>query len=268
MSSLSPLIACILAALVISVIPVTAQQDSQERNREAFLSVMTETFNQGDMSILSMVFAPDFVNHSPFGDNDRDGAIATIEALRAAMPDLVLTPRVVIAEDDYVAGEILFEGTFEHPLQTPQMEIPPTGQPVRYTMQSIHHFNEAGQSVEEWLTWDNLSVLSQLGALPDPQAQADDPEAVIRQFYDLYDAGDFEAQNALWADDATLKLIDGTELQGRDQISAFSPGHAQIVVRNLEVTGTILRWTSITGGTAFRLEAVVRDGKIQSMQFR
>ncbi|MCL4246812.1 MAG: nuclear transport factor 2 family protein [Anaerolineae bacterium] len=267
--SLTSLAACILAALLITAVPVTtAQQDSEERNREAFLAIVNEAFNQGDVNVLRRLFAPEFSNHSPFGDNNRDGAIATIEALRAAMPDLVLTPLVVIAEGEYVAGDVLFEGTFENPLHLAQMVVQPTGEPVRYSMQSIHRFNQDGQSVEEWLTWDNLSFLSQLGALPNPQAQTTDPESVIRQFYELYNAGDSEAQNALWADDATLTLINGTELQGRDQISAFSPGHDQIVVRNLEVAGAVLRWTSVTGGGAYDLEAVVSDGKIQSMHFR
>jgi hypothetical protein len=72
----------------------------------------------------------------------------------------------------------------------------------------------------------------------------------------------------LWADDATLTLIDGTRLEGREQITSYSPGHSQIVISDLEVDGQTVRWTSTTGGHDYLLEAVVENGRIKSMHFR
>lgn len=258
--------------LIIPFSPAFAQQSRQERNREAFLRIVNEAFNAGNVDVLSEIFAPEYVNHSPFGEGNRDSSMATVAAYRAAMPDLVLTPQVVIAEGDFIASVTLFEGTFANPLSLPTGTLPPSGQPVRFVMQIVHHFNQNGQSVEEWLTFDNLSLLTQLGALPaddgQPSGQSVAPELVIRRFYDYFRAGNRAAQEALWADDATLAVPNGTLLEGREQVITFRPNHTQIVISDLEVDGNTVRWTSTADGDQFLLEAVVENGKITSMRFR
>lgn len=258
--------------LIIPFSPAFAQQSRQERNREAFLRIVNEAFNAGNVDVLSEIFAPEYVNHSPFGEGNRDSSMATVAAYRAAMPDLVLTPQIVIAEGDFIASVTLFEGTFANPLPLPTGTLPPSGQPVRFVMQIVHHFNQNGQSVEEWLTFDNLSLLTQLGALPaddgQPSGQSVAPELVIRRFYDYFRAGNRAAQEALWADDATLALPNGTLLEGREQVITFRPNHTQIVISDLEVDGNTVRWTSTADGDQFLLEAVVENGKITSMRFR
>jgi predicted ester cyclase len=252
--------------------PAFAQQTDQERNREAFLRIVNEAFNAGNVDVLSEILAPEFVSHSPNGDNNRDISMAIITAYHTAMPDLVLTPQVVVADGDFVAGVILFEGTFSNPLAMPDGALSPTGQRVRFVMQSVHRFNQNGQSVEEWLSWDNLSVLTQLGALQTGDTPSSSeyaaPELVIRRFYDYFSAGNRDAQDALWADDATLTLPDGTLLEGREQVISFRPDHKQIVISDLEVDGNTVRWTSTADGEPFFLEAVVENGKIHSMRFR
>lgn len=261
----------VVASLAVAV-PLSAQEDQEGRNRAAFLRIIEEAFNQGEMSVLSEVFAPDFLNHSPNGDANREASIGTIAAFRAAMPDLTMTPVVVLAEGDLVAGHFLFEGTFVNPFQTPNGAIPPTGAPVRYSIQTIHRFNEDGQSVEEWIMWDNMSLFMQLGVMLGASEEVgvtDDAETVIRRFYQLNNAEDTEGQNALWADDATLTLPDGTVLEGREEVTSFSPGHTQITISEVEVDGNTVRWTSTTEtGDVFLLEAVVEDGQIQAMSFR
>lgn len=250
---------------------VIAQQPVQERNREVFFRLVDEV-NAGNIDGLSDIFAPEFVSHSPYGEGNRDSWIATIAAYRAAMPDLALTPQPVIAEGDFVASAILFEGTFANALTMPNSSLPPSGQAVHFKMVSIHRFNANGQSVEEWLAWDNLSLQTQLGALPSDDAQPDAqyvaPELVIRRFYDFFRAGDRDAQEALWADAATLTLPNGTLLEGREQVISFRPDHTQIVISDLEADGNTVRWTSTADGDEFMLEAVVENGKITSMRFR
>ncbi len=265
-------IGILFVLLILPLSPAFAQQSSQQQNREAFLRIVNEAFNAGNVDVLSEILAPEFVSHSPNGDNNRDTSMAIIAAYRAAMPDLVLTPQVVIADGDFVAGIMQFEGTFTDPLSMPNGTLPPSQQPVSFVMQSIHRFNQNGQSVEEWLSWDNLAVLTQLGVLQSGDAQSSAqyaaPELVIRQFYDYFSAGDQDAQDALWADDATLTLPNGTLLEGREQVISFRPDHQQIVISNLEVDGNTVRWTSNADGDIFLLEAVVENGKISSMRFR
>jgi hypothetical protein len=115
------------------------------------------------------------------------------------------------------------------------------------------------------------SLMAQLSALPDANAGVSsgqsDPEAVIRRFYEFANAGDTEAQNVLWADDATLTFPDGTVLQGKDEVITFAPGHVRIDISDLRVDGNIVRWISTVEGSAYHLEAEVVNGRIQRMAF-
>jgi len=266
------IIGLLVVMLIVPFSPAFAQQSIQDRNRQAFLRIVNEAFNAGNVDVLSEIFAPEYVSHSPFGEGNRDSSMATVAAYRAAMPDLVLTPQVIIAEGDFVASVTLFEGTFANPLPMPTGTLPPSGQPVLFVMQIVHRFNQDGQSVEEWLTFDNLNLLTQLGALPagdgGSSASSVAPELVIRRFYDFFRAGNRAAQDALWADDATLILPNGTLLEGREQVITFRPDHSQIVISDLEVDGNTVRWTSTADGDEFLLEAVVENGNIISMRFR
>ena len=112
------------------------------------------------------------------------------------------------------------------------------------------------------LSYAFVSAQGQTGS-----ADQTDPEAVIRSFYEFANAGDTESQNALWADDATLTFVDGTVLEGKNEVLTFSPGHVRIVISILEVDGSTVRWTSRVAGVTYYLEAEVVDRKIQHMRF-
>ncbi len=140
--------------VVVLVFPFSsafAQQPNRERNREVFFRLVDEV-NAGNIDVLSDIFAPEFVSHSPYGEGNRDSWIATIAAYRAAMPDLVLTPQPVIAEGDFVVSVILFEGTFANPLSMPTARFL-LDQLVLFEKQSIHA-SIMMTNLEEWLTWD------------------------------------------------------------------------------------------------------------------
>lgn len=263
----------LLAVVAMIAVPVAAQEDLEVSNRESFLRIADEAFNQGNVRpVLMEVMAEDFVSHSPNGDGNRESAILTIEAYRMAMPDLRLTTELVIAENDLVMGRVLFEGTFENPMVVPVGEpIPPTGQPVRFVLNTIYRFNASGQAIEEWLLWDNLNLLTQLGVIAPmgapPVNEATDPESVIQLFYEFYNAGMTEEQQALWALDPTLTLPSGTVLDTHEEVINFSPGHGQIVISDIVVDGSTVRWIStVESGETFQLEADVIDGRIQAMR--
>jgi steroid delta-isomerase-like uncharacterized protein len=115
---------------------------------------------------LEGVYAADLVWHEP--DQDVQGleeAKQFYSVYLSAFPDLNATVEDVIAEGDKVVTRYTIRGTH-------QGEIgefgPPTGKQVEIKGITIHRI-EDGRIVEEWERYDNLSVLRQLGLVPEQQ---------------------------------------------------------------------------------------------------
>ena len=80
---------------------------------------------------------------------------------RNAIPDQKLNVKMLVAEGDLVAFWATYTGT-----QTGQMgPFPPTGKSANLDFAGVHRV-ENGKVVETWVTWDNITVLGQLGHFP------------------------------------------------------------------------------------------------------
>ena len=80
---------------------------------------------------------------------------------RKSIPDQKLNVKMLVAEGDYVAFWATYTGT-----QTGQMgPFPPTGKTANLDFSGVHRV-ENGKVVETWVTWDNVTILSQLGLFP------------------------------------------------------------------------------------------------------
>jgi len=81
----------------------------------------------------------------------------------AAFPDNVQTFRQVIVEGNLAGIWVTYEGT-----QTGQFgPLPPSGRTARFDFGGYLRI-ENGKLAEIWLTWDNMTILGQLGFLPAP----------------------------------------------------------------------------------------------------
>ena len=114
--------------------------------------------------ILDEVYATDLVWHEP--DQDIRGleeARQFVTMYKSAFPDLSATVEEVIAEGEKVVTRYTLRGTH-------QGEIaefgPPTGRQMELQGITIHHI-EDGKIVEDWERYDNLSILQQLGRVPE-----------------------------------------------------------------------------------------------------
>ncbi len=118
-----------------------------------------DIWNNGNMAVVDEVIAADYVNNGQ--TIGREGFTQFVTAVRAAFPDLQFTIDDMIAEADKLAvrytGHATHQGEFSG--------IPPTGKPV--TITGIDMFRLAdGKIVEEWLNFDQLSMLQQMGVIP------------------------------------------------------------------------------------------------------
>jgi steroid delta-isomerase-like uncharacterized protein len=112
---------------------------------------------------LDEVYAPDVVWHMP--DQEVRGieeARRLIAMFKTAFPDMSPTVEDVVAEGDEVVTRVTLRGTHQGEVE----EFgPPTGRRVEVQGITIHRL-EGGKIAEEWNSYDNLSLLQQLGLAP------------------------------------------------------------------------------------------------------
>jgi steroid delta-isomerase-like uncharacterized protein len=114
--------------------------------------------------VLEEVYAPDVVWHDP--DRDIQGleeARQFVSMFKTAFPDMSATIEDVIAEGDKVLTRVTIRGT--HQGETEEFG-PLTGRQVEGGGLSLHRI-EGGKIVEEWNSYDNLSLMQQLGLVPE-----------------------------------------------------------------------------------------------------
>ena len=138
---------------------------SAEVNKAIVRRFVEEVQNGDDLAALNALVAPGYVNHSapPGVPPDREGLRQLTALFRAAFPDGRMTIEDMVAEGDRVATRKTFRGTHRGEL----LGIPPTGRAVAIALIDIVRLVD-GQVVESWSAADDLGLLQQLGALPDP----------------------------------------------------------------------------------------------------
>ncbi len=115
---------------------------------------------------LDEAYASDVVWHNPEGDiQGIEQAKQFVTMFKTAFPDMSATVEDVVAEGDKVVTRITMRGTHQGEVE----EFgPPTGRQVETQGITIHRI-EGGKIVEEWNSWDNMSIMQQLGLVPEQQ---------------------------------------------------------------------------------------------------
>lgn len=144
--------------------PAMESTDALGTHKAAIRRVIEDVFSDGDVEAIKTLYAEDFVAHLPPSQTDRpELSRADLEEivllLREAMPDLEVTPEIVVAEGDYVAVRATLRGTFASEFY----DYPPTGLPVELSFTVIHRFEASGAIAEAWVTYDTLALRRALG---------------------------------------------------------------------------------------------------------
>lgn len=144
--------------------PATALADPM-RNEIVARRVLDELLGQGRFEAIGELYHPTFVFHG----EDRDYSVAEVEAnmrtLRAAFPDLRVRVERIVAAGDLVSVHWSGGGTNSVRIGG----FPGSGRQVAFSGMAFVRLRD-GRMVEEWTVQDSLSLLRQLGLLPDPRA--------------------------------------------------------------------------------------------------
>jgi steroid delta-isomerase-like uncharacterized protein len=142
---------------------------SQE-NRAVLDRLNAEAFERGNAAIIDELVADDFVEHNPMPgtSGDREGFKQLIGQIHSAFPDLKTTVHDQIADGDKVVERWTCSGTHQGEF----MGIPATGRRVEFEGMDISRLRD-GRIVEHWTQMDTLTMLQQLGVVPQEEpAQA------------------------------------------------------------------------------------------------
>jgi steroid delta-isomerase-like uncharacterized protein len=170
--SLNVLVGIVVAVLVVSIVPVIAQEDGpitpvtdendteiEARNKALTYQLYEET-NSGNGQFFVDLLADDYVDHNFEGG--KDAFLALYQTFFTAFPDLQFEVTHVVADGDYVTVRGVQRATHTGDF----MGIPPTDKEVAWTGTAIFRFNEEGKIVERWQDLDQLGLMMQLGAIP------------------------------------------------------------------------------------------------------
>jgi predicted ester cyclase len=136
-----------------------------EENKAQFRRAYEEVLNQGNVSVVDELIAPDFFNHeAPPGRNRGPESMRGLaNMLRTAFPDLHFEIEELVAEGDTVAGRLTMSGTHEGQL----IDLPPTGRSMRQDHMHFVRFRD-GKAIEHWGVRDELGMMQQLGVITPP----------------------------------------------------------------------------------------------------
>lgn len=130
--------------------------------KQAQRRLIEEAFGKGNFDVYDEICDPSYRTHDPVaGDADLKQEKENCRRYRTAFPDL--TPTIlrswVDADGDTCICHWRMTGTHQAPL----MGVAPTGRRCTVEGISISHFR-GGKLVEDWVQWDALGLMRQLGA--------------------------------------------------------------------------------------------------------
>jgi predicted ester cyclase len=132
---------------------------------KALLRRFEDAMNTRQLEALDEIISPTFVRHCQatpqLNIRSLDQFKDFLRQDAATFPDNVQTFTHILGEGDQAAVWATYEGT-----QLGQMgPFPPSGKRVSFDFGAVARL-ENGKLAELWITWDNMTILGQLGCLP------------------------------------------------------------------------------------------------------
>lgn len=123
-----------------------------------------EAIAKPDDAALDRYFSADYVLHGPGGDVGLEGLKAFFAMMRSAFRDFACERVMLVEQGDIIAARTIMTGIFSGALHgTFAGSIEPNGRPMRRELLNLFRYDGEGRLAEEWVQYDDLSFLEQLG---------------------------------------------------------------------------------------------------------
>ena len=136
--------------------------------KQAYRRLLEEAFGKGNFQVFDEICDPGYRSHDPVtGDSDLAKEKENCRMYKTAFPDLSPTILASYVDHDTAVTHWRMTGTHQGAL----MGIPATGRRCTVDGISICRF-KGGKLSEDWVMWDALGLMRQLGAAPSPETGA------------------------------------------------------------------------------------------------
>lgn len=131
----------------------------------ATLRRVYDLLSAGDIEGFGALLADDLVEHeeTPGLAPTKDGVLEFFRMYRAAFPDLRLDLEDVLASGDKAVARVRATGTHQGEF----MGMPATGRSIDVQLIDILRFDDDGLAREHWGVVDTMTMMQQLGAVPE-----------------------------------------------------------------------------------------------------
>lgn len=158
----------VVALLLVAHLTGCSGECKELEANKAIVTRATEILNSHDYTDLGEVMADDFRRYCQATPDAVVESLDDFKTLAAEwdgqVPTGTITLDWMIAEGDLVAVWGTWSGTQTGPIG----EFPATGKNVSLDFGGVHRI-ENGKIAETWITWDNMSMMTQLGLFPPPE---------------------------------------------------------------------------------------------------
>ena len=135
-----------------------------DKNKQLVQRFYEEIVNQGNTKVVEEIMAPNYIEHSGAKTSTGLGPFKDFLAMfGTAFPDGHVTVQDMVAEADKVAVIVKVAGTHKGNLLG---NIPPTGKHATWSGIDLFRIQE-GKIAERWNERDLLSLMQQLGVVPE-----------------------------------------------------------------------------------------------------
>jgi steroid delta-isomerase-like uncharacterized protein len=141
---------------------VVCASSLQEQNKALAKRAFEDLLSRGRFELAEQLYAKDFVNHGLHRDISLEEDQTALKGWHQAFPDLSIVPAKLIADGDLVAVYWIARGTNTGTGNG----LPATGKKAEQAGITIWRIVD-GKIKEEWSAFDQLSLMQQLGLLPD-----------------------------------------------------------------------------------------------------
>lgn len=130
----------------------------------ALVRIGREAIAVADDEKLDRYFAKDFSFHGPDGDMGYEDLRSFFAAMRGAFEGFACERRELVSNGAFIAAITSMSGVFNSRFEaSPVGPVEPTGKPMRLELINLFRYDEDGLLAEEWVQYDNLGFLRQLG---------------------------------------------------------------------------------------------------------
>ena len=148
-----------------------------ENGAEAVVLELLNAMNSGDLDRVAAVAAEDIAFVDVAGGEEIAGRGQWREysgRYVKAFPDLQLDVANIVSTEDTVTLELVLRGTHKGPLESPAGSIPATGRPIDVRACIVARVRD-GLITDAREYYDAVTLMLQLGIMPDPVVPAEQP---------------------------------------------------------------------------------------------